>query len=669
MLTFSNSLIITFAFYTLAIWVGLLSNSTFNQLNHLAIWSLVFAVPVVAFVHMRQKVHDISGHLVPVLAISKAKPITAIAIIGLMAIVGGLTILSLDVYFVLSWLLMLAIGFLFVLPATWMLKPNEEQRSTRLIKRESLFLACVGLGLVFLYLMSNVSNADDTHFVSYIVGLLAEPNVPIFSVDKIFNSGLPNYIFALNYGQSWEALVATLSYFTGLDYLAFYYFYLPAVFLFLAPVPVFLFTKTFFPKYALVGTIFSLMVLILWSTYNHMHGFFFIPRMYQGKAIFLTFFLPFIFLYSRVFFQSPNVKSGLLLIACLIGSAGATSSGVYIGLLAMGMGFLAFSPLRLKTISKNALLFIVLSLPNLFMLTQVKQQISEVDQVISETRSSVNEEALSTANQLLPEFAVSQQIKETKRPIFSMYWLFGDNKYLLLFCLFLFSPLFFWLLNKQALDSQLLRFLIVVMVIGFAHPIATWLTKTIGPGNLVWRYHWAIPTALLSSVFAASVMSLAFPRWIKVGVVCVIPLGLALISVNHLKTKFEPSFQTIKIDREALNASQQLTQILTSNDRVLAVSDINQTLPMLLHDAELVISRPLYWHKPYFSGQQLKELKLMQYFIENGANLSERQMSWLLSKLIELNINHVIWKRSNILSLRDVWQCQALQSEYMWCHR
>jgi hypothetical protein len=543
--------------------------------------------------------------------------------------------------------------------------------------KPSLVLLIFGGALALLYGLSRYANADDTHFVSYIAGLLSHPGNVLFLTDNIFNGGLPNLTYFLNYGESLGLFVASLSYMTGLDHFAIYYF-LPFLFLLLVPFPIYYFVRCFFPKYALLSVLFGLFFLVVWATYNHMHGFFFIPRMYQGKGVLLCLFLPCLLLASKWFFETTNTTSGLLCLMLLICCAGASSTGIYLSIVTFGIGFLSFSALNFNDLIKNTIALVVLSIPNFIMLVVVKHQVNKLDFV---------KQSLNDAGFIVPT-SEKNLADIYHRPIDSMYWLFGEHRTLAMIIVMLVFAFVLASLVKKASFFSMKRLLFVIILLPLSHPVALLIANYIGPHNLVWRLHWAIPLPLLLPLFAGAVLSfveLVLSRFsvlkrfsLMVGCLILTVFSLYIYTQHswHVLRYYDTKFTTLKLDPTALRVAQQVIVLESENDIVLAADAVSRVLPMLPRKSQLIASGPLYWKFPYFTKKQKYERRSLQYLIDNTDSWSEKDKelfkdlseSFAVSSIVFVE-NKTVDVAAVIMSIDPNFSCRHIVKEWLHCSK
>lgn len=543
-------------------------------------------------------------------------------------------------------------------------------------KSHIVWLSLCSILLVFLYLLSNVNNADDTHFISYIVGLLQHPEAPLFSIDTIYNENLPNHIFALNLGQSWEFIIAALSYFSGINHLTWYYTIAPCIMVIFVPWITYTFVRHFVPQQALMGTLFSLTFLLLWSTHNHMHGFFFIPRFFQGKALLLMLYAPLtclmILLWCKTNSRRYLIATGLAMVAC----GGVSSTGFYIAGLVAGISLLAFSQWSIKVLLKNLVLLALVSLPNLVMLVVVKTAIAKVDSyspVATLANIDENLALTSTLSTVLP-------MQPAERPISSMYWLFGDNYSLFIILSVVFVALIATYVSQTKERLLSLRWLGLILILCFSHPLASFLGNTIGPGNLIWRYHWAVPLSLVIALSSAliiqhsiAILQLFVPnspllarhaKTLSYPILFSIFAVFTVLNGGYALQRYSSSFIFHKVPFEAMRAAKETVRVTSESDTIVAQDIVAQMLPMLPRDARLIASRPLYWGQPYFTTEDRELRKRLQDLTDSLDTLTVEQLELYKSSINLAGITVIVAKTLpqeiiDSLSLKPLAQLDA----------
>jgi len=315
----------------------------------------------------------------------------------------------------------------------------------------------------------------------------------------------------------------------------------------------------------------------------------------------------------------------LLLIAC----GGSSSTGLYMSIIALGLCYFAYAPISVRNIIQAGLLTLLIILPNLFMLGVVKANLNELE-------SKKTEFKIESRNHIDTGQLKTPTIKEKVRPTHSMYWLFGDNRYLAAFMIMFLATFMLTALSPNVRSNELRRLYLVLGLVAFSHPLAYVLSKSLGPGNLIWRFHWALPMSIIFSLFSASILNIrtefiksklptflrnALPlkaiRLMTYGSVFFSAVLFLLLSAGHLAKSYSNKVSIHKVNKEAYSVAQFVVNHENKNDVILASKLVAQILPMLERGSELVTSRPLYWSLPYFSVEDIPKRKRLQYLINN----------------------------------------------------
>ena len=680
---FSLSISIFFAlilfvitFTSVALWVAQPLDFTFHQFSYV----FILIVPLSAWCAWRFR-YALVTSLQPLststsynVAPAIVAPLKAVFIAAALFIACLLfTLLNANSAFSYSWLLgALGCGVLLLTTTNSSAQQQEQGQFTPPPSIHSVGLFITSLSLIVLYLFSASTNADDTHFVSYVVGLLQHPDSVLFSKDVIFNESLPNHIFALNLGQSWELLIAFTASVTGVNHLTLYYLAAPCLLLFFVPWVTYAFLRIFSEKHAFLSAIVALVFLIFWSTNNHLHGYFFIPRFFQGKALLLMLFVPLVCIYTLLWCRTKQAQYLLLTGAAIVTCGGVSSTGLYVAGLIAGICVLAFSPWSALPLLRNLCLLAVISVPNIVMLGVVKHNIDQTKAHIPVT--IIESELVEKSSAAMS--ASPLPAKPEERPIQSMYWLFGDHYSLFLILALLFGALIVAAASSREQNAPMLRWLGLIFILCFSHPLASFLGSAIGLGNLIWRYHWAIPLSLViglsciallqnARAFANFVSSKSVPAikpaliYLPSALIGVVLCALLFLNAGLLKDKFGTSPMFIKVPTHAMLAAAQTAKLTSKDDIILAQSLVSQMLPMLPRDAALIASRPLYWEHPYFTKAETAFRKAIQAYTDNIDTLTNQQLVAYRGMLSQANVTVVVTppltqKAIDTLSLREL---------------
>jgi hypothetical protein len=170
---------------------------------------------------------------------------------------------------------------------------------------------------------------DDAFYINLAVAAADMPSQPLMSGDTMLGvSGLPMHMPAHRI-HSYELWNGALSYITGIP--AIYCFHWIAAGLVAIGVPLSharLF-RLLTPKHWVWAVAVLVVVLLASGETHRSYGNFSFVRLWQGKAIYLFFFMPLVYAYGIRFALRPGIASWTLLCAAQIGALGCSSSAVW----------------------------------------------------------------------------------------------------------------------------------------------------------------------------------------------------------------------------------------------------------------------------------------------------------------------------------------------------
>ncbi|MCP4654197.1 MAG: hypothetical protein GY856_02140, partial [bacterium] len=194
--------------------------------------------------------------------------------------------------------------------------------------REGL-LWTVAVACAVLTLIAHRSDPDDSFYVNIAVAAVDLPGWALLSTDTLHGiEGLPLHL-PLYRLHSYELLNGALSYLTGIP--AIYCFHwlaaaVAAVLVTLAHARLF---RVLTPRLWPWAVTVQMLVLFAVGETHRWHGNFAFVRMWQGKSIMLSVFLPLIYAYALRFALRPNRRDLLLLGAAQIGALGCSASAIW----------------------------------------------------------------------------------------------------------------------------------------------------------------------------------------------------------------------------------------------------------------------------------------------------------------------------------------------------
>lgn len=705
--TFSQFyLLALYGLWTALVWLGVISTWSFDDLRHhgrLLLWALPAMLPLAwaathhALASAPLRAPDPQENAGGLLARIPNRTWVMVSAVP-MGLSLALTAAHRDDSFTVQWLLISIAVLLLALPVFFqqvtMPAPRDHQLERRRWWENDLlmFLVCSGL-LLAGYLLSSNTDADDTHFLGAVVSLLEYPEAPLFTQDVLFGErGLYNYIYVLNRGQSWEALVALLSVSWDVDHLDLYYGWLPMLVLVLVPAPLLLLLRRYHPRLAWPGVLFALLFIFSWSTFNHHAGHFFVPRMFQGKATFVTLVIPAIFLATRMLVSRPGPVTLFTLMLILIAGGGLTSSGLYLGLAAAGTAWLGLTRWNVRALLLGGSLLLLASLPNLAMLfdvyyhlenAQAPQTVQAVPAKPKSSDTGKPAQPPATAGVPLDKPARKRQAMapphETKNA--SIYAQFGGGKMLSVVMLLIWLAFAYNLLNRHGHERrQVAALLLAITLLTFNRPFSEALAGLSGIGNVVWRLHWALPASLVFGLAMSGAIAYAsrlrdsarsgfqFPAAATAGFPLLILLLVFGVNAAHLagKYSFEPRWYKVYPNQQL--ALDYFRHRDLAGRLVLADTRVAQLLPRFDHDARLISVGTLYWLKPYFDHKERWERFKLSRIINSLNPLNRIQQRRLRKAVAERGINLVIFDARRPVAkgleplLRDMsFECSDLE--------
>ncbi len=204
------------------------------------------------------------------------------------------------------------------------ISPAERGRSSEML----LWLLAVP-GVV-LALISHRPDADDAFYVNVAVAAADVPGRALLSVDTMHGiAGLPLYlpVYRVN---SYELLNGALAYLTGIPAIYSFHWLSAAFAALLVPLAHARLFRILTPHRWLASVATVLFVLVAAGETHRWYGNFSFVRMWQGKAIFLSVFMPLVYAYALRFAVRPNLRDWAMLAAAQIAAVGCSSSALWV---------------------------------------------------------------------------------------------------------------------------------------------------------------------------------------------------------------------------------------------------------------------------------------------------------------------------------------------------
>ena len=214
--------------------------------------------------------------------------------------------------------------------AFWLLA-REQPRLEPAARRRRLELGLwllAGLCLI-VALISHRPDPDDAHYVNLAVSAVDLPDWPLLSSDTLHGvAGVPLVQPAYRF-HSYELWNAALSKLTGLPAIYCFHWISLSIGALLVPLAFARLFRLLTPRRWLSAVAVLLVVLVAVGETHRWYGNFALVRMWQGKAFYLSVFLPLIYAYALELSLKPSRRAWILLIAAQVAAVGSSSSAIW----------------------------------------------------------------------------------------------------------------------------------------------------------------------------------------------------------------------------------------------------------------------------------------------------------------------------------------------------
>lgn len=225
------------------------------------------------------------------------------------------------------------------------MRPHTEVRLRSTYPQERVgVVVMVGLAAAALTLVAHRPDADDSFYLSLVVGAHDHPEQQVLRYDDIYGEpDLPLVEEAYRL-RSYELLVAALSQGSRIPAKSLYYLFLPGFFAILVVVANWLALREIGGSSAWLGVTVTVVVLASWGDSHPCFGNFAFVRLYQGKAILVSVFVPAAIYYCSRFARNRTWRNWLLLAAVQTAAVGMSPSAIVVVPLASAAMLVAAAP-------------------------------------------------------------------------------------------------------------------------------------------------------------------------------------------------------------------------------------------------------------------------------------------------------------------------------------
>ncbi|MBC8179630.1 hypothetical protein H8E88_00760, partial [candidate division KSB1 bacterium] len=206
---------------------------------------------------------------------------------------------------------------------------GDNQKIDRCISNREIWVV-LGVAILagVITLIVHRPDADDATYLNSIVFALDFPDLPFLKYDGMH--GIPDIpINIITYRiHSYEMFVAILSNFTGISPIAICHLILPPFFACFVVFTNWLVLQSTCPKMHLPALIFVLFILLIWGDSHRTYGNFSFVRLFQGKSIVVSAWIPLIFYYAFEFVKNKDIRTWILLFFAQAAAMGFSSSAI-----------------------------------------------------------------------------------------------------------------------------------------------------------------------------------------------------------------------------------------------------------------------------------------------------------------------------------------------------
>ena len=430
-----------------------------------------------------------------------------------------------------------------------------------------LALAVAGTAVT---LISHRPNIDDSFYLSVASHALSHPAEAALSGDTLYGDagGLP-LLLPVYKVQSFELLSASIAWTFGFNPATAYYVIVPSIFAFVLPFAWATILQILAPSSLRVGliTLFLLMLVageVQWSIGNFAY-----VRMFQGKTVLVSVFVPLIYAQAWRFSQTGFWRDWLFLAAVIVGAIGCSSTALFIAPCALG---LALASCLVPARTHRALIGATIALYPLVLALSLRSQTAK---------------------------ALKEWLIAPPSTLSLMYDFFGPHQiYILLGLTFLAG-----LGVADPLKQRWLALLAALYLIGPANPIfAGLIAERVTSAPLYWRILWIVPWPVFVALGLAGAAKKTSDYWPFSAAPAVAPtvilIAFAAVTMPHNVFRRDNGvrfgFPGWTINHDDYEVAQQLVSFAPNGDAVAAPEAIAVWIPTFVERPPIIMVREMY---------------------------------------------------------------------------
>ncbi|MBD2540503.1 DUF6077 domain-containing protein [Coleofasciculus sp. FACHB-SPT36] len=490
-----------------------------------------------------------------------------------------------------------------------------------------LSLWSLGLICVVLTLIAHRPDVDDAFYVNLAVGVADSPHLPLLQHDTLHGIANLPLILPTYKVHAVELLSASVSFLTGISAIYVSHLIIPSI---AGLFVVFAYAKLFrvlLPLHWLWGVVAVLVIFIFVGDTHPWYSNFSFVRLHQGKAIFLSIFVPLIITYALQFSITPTLQQWLLLSAAQVSAVGMTSTALWIAPIVSCLSlFSAWRPTREES---KVLLFGLLASSYVVILA-----------VLFRSKTQAVLEAV-------PEFTLpSESLLKV-----SFESVFGTG---LLSYTALFGILVAWCVCDNSLARRLSIFFPLGFLVFLFNPyLAELVASRITSVPTYWRVFWVLPVPALMAIVFTSILFLGEGKLSPRTRVVAFLSGLLLFAstIPRFSTLSPQNYVQLKLPSLKVDNGYKIASLLVESvgrgTYVLAPQEVSAWITTFHHHPYPLVSRQhyLYTMRPYLGdGEVSRRIQLANYV--DGSERPPNSAALFRSSLVRYQLQGVCFNSS-----------------------
>ena len=501
---------------------------------------------------------------------------------------GAIAASVVTVYFVTESYVAFWVSAVVFVVGTLRMRPKMEWKLGSFNPREHIgVVMIVAVAAGALTLAAHRPDADDSFYLSLVVAAHDHPERQVLQEDDMYGEpGLPLVEEAYRL-RSYEMMVAALSRGLRIPAKTLYYLVLPAFFAILSVVANWLALREIGGELAWLGTAVVFITLLAWGDSHPCFGNFAFVRLFQGKAILVSVFIPATVYYCSRFDRSRTRRSWLLLAAVQTAALGMSPSAIVVIPLTSAAFLIAAAPeaRRMRAVGEGLLAsaLVVAAGSIAFVMMPIEgsapTSIGEFFELTTSAKAGLDDVLGAGPRQTIAMFA--------------------------LLALPLVAP-------SSRRGRTLQRYVLVLLLL----VMSPMLPGALGilTGRLTWRVFWAVPFPLILGLTAQCVAAL-WPSRHRVGIAVGLTIGAVFAAMPGLHTLSPENgtrlgLPTLKVD-PGHAVARSIVDVTNDRDLVLAPVEVAQWIPTFPGHPRLVSIRQNYLFVLDAIGWEEVETRLM----------------------------------------------------------